>query len=55
MPEFRLDVDLSFSYTDESGSVTKGSAVSTGTDVKVALDSLVPLGSGRVPSLDEVR
>jgi hypothetical protein len=55
MPEFRLDVDLSFSYTDESGSVTKGSAVSSGTDVKVALDSLVPLGSGRVPSLDEVR
>jgi hypothetical protein len=55
MPEFRLDVDLSFSYTDESGSVTKGSAVSSGTAVKVALDSLAPLGSGRVPSLDEVK
>ncbi|WP_461174033.1 FHA domain-containing protein [Arthrobacter sp. Z1-9] len=55
MPEFRLDVDLSFSYMDESGAVTKGSAVSSGTDVKVALDSLAPLGSGRMPSLDEVK
>ncbi|PNI07110.1 hypothetical protein CXX84_18045 [Arthrobacter sp. AFG7.2] len=55
MAKFHLDVNLHFSYTDESGKVTKGSAVSSGTDVAVVMESLAPLGGGRMPSLDEVR
>lgn len=55
MPKYRLDVDLDFSYTDGSGSVTRGSARSSGTDVTVAMDSLAPLGGGGIPSLEENR
>ncbi|MBD1538450.1 FHA domain-containing protein [Pseudarthrobacter sp. NKDBFgelt] len=55
MADYRLDVDLDFSYTDESGSVTRGSARSSGTDVTVSMDSLAPLGGGGIPSLDEIR
>ena len=55
MADYRLDVDLDFSYTDESGSVTRGSARSAGTDVTVSMDSLSPLGGGGIPSLDEIR
>ena len=55
MAEYRLDVDLDFSYTDGAGSVTRGSARSSGTDVTVSMDSLAPLGGGGIPSLEEIR
>ncbi|MFP5311416.1 MAG: FHA domain-containing protein [Actinomycetes bacterium] len=55
MPEYRLDVDLDFSYTDEFGAVTTGSAKAAGTEVTVQLDGLAPLAGGGLPALEQVR
>ncbi|CAM3095211.1 hypothetical protein PSET11_01235 [Arthrobacter ulcerisalmonis] len=55
MAQYRLDVDLDFTYTDESGSVTTGTARGAGTEVTVSLDSLAPMGGGGMPSLEDVR
>ena len=40
MPENRLDIDLDFTFTDESGEVTTGRARAAGTEVTVSLDGL---------------
>ncbi|KIC67534.1 FHA domain-containing protein [Pseudarthrobacter phenanthrenivorans] len=51
----RLDVDLDFSYTDESGAVTTGKARAAGTEVTVSLEGLAPLTGGGLPSLEEIK
>ena len=55
MAEYRLDVDLDFSFSDESGAVTRGTATAAGTEVTVSLADLAPLAGGGLPSLDEVK
>lgn len=55
MAQYRLDVDLDFTYTDESGSVTTGTARAAGTEVTLSLDGLAPMGRGGMPSLEDVR
>ncbi|UKA72023.1 FHA domain-containing protein [Arthrobacter sp. FW306-06-A] len=55
MAENRLDVDLDFSYTDESGVVTSGRARAAGTEVTVSLEELAPLTGSGLPSMDEVK
>ncbi|KQR03717.1 hypothetical protein ASF72_05175 [Arthrobacter sp. Leaf141] len=55
MAEYRLDIDVDFSYTDGAGTVTNGTARAAGTEVTVSLDSLAPVGGGGLPSLDDVR
>ncbi|HKU03107.1 MAG TPA: FHA domain-containing protein [Arthrobacter sp.] len=55
MTENRLDIDLDFSYTDESGAVTNGRATAAGTEVTVALDHLAPLAGAGLPPLEEIR
>ncbi|MDQ0146880.1 MULTISPECIES: FHA domain-containing protein [Pseudarthrobacter] len=55
MTENRLDIDLDFSYTDESGAVTNGRATAAGTEVTVSLDRLAPLAGAGLPPLEEIR
>lgn len=55
MAQYRLDVDLDFTYTDESGSVTTGTVRAAGTEVTLSLDGLAPMGRGGMPSLEDVR
>jgi hypothetical protein len=55
MPEYRLDLDLAFSYTDGAGAVTTGSAKASGTEVTVSLAGLAPLTGGGLPSLEEIK
>ncbi|MEO5315693.1 FHA domain-containing protein [Pseudarthrobacter sp. CC12] len=55
MTENRLDIDLDFSYTDESGAVTNGRATAGGTEVTVSLDRLAPLAGAGLPPLEEIR
>ena len=55
MTENRLDIDLDFSYTDESGAVTNGRATAAGTEVTVSLDHLAPLAGAGLPPLEEIR
>ncbi|QDG87341.1 FHA domain-containing protein [Pseudarthrobacter sp. NIBRBAC000502770] len=55
MTESRLDIDLDFSYTDESGAVTNGRATAAGTEVTVSLDRLAPLAGAGLPPLEEIR
>ncbi len=55
MVRYRLDMDLDFSYTDESGTVLRGSARAAGSSVAVSLDAIDPFLSGRAPSLDQIR
>lgn len=55
MPENRLDIDLDFTFTDESGEVTTGRAQAAGTEVTVSLDGLAPLAGGGMPSVEAIR
>ncbi|MGZ4660768.1 MAG: FHA domain-containing protein [Arthrobacter sp.] len=55
MTENRLDIDLDFSYTDESGAVTNGRATAAGTEATVSLDRLAPLAGAGLPPLEEIR
>lgn len=55
MPENRLDIDLDFSITDESGAVTTGRAEAAGTEVTVSLDGVGPLSGGGLPSLEAIK
>lgn len=55
MNGFRLDMDLDFSFTDESGTVTRGTARASGSEVRIAVDGLESFGSSGMPSLDDVR
>ena len=55
MTENRLDIDLGFSYTDESGAVSNGRATAAGTEVTVSLDRLAPLAGAGLPPLEEIR
>ncbi|PTT61122.1 FHA domain-containing protein [Arthrobacter sp. HMWF013] len=55
MPGYRLDLDLDFSYTDESGTVTRGSARAAGTAVTITVDGLDAVLGGSMPSLEEIR
>ena len=55
MNGFRLDMDLDFSYTDESGTVTRGTAQAGGSEVRIAVDGLQSFVSGGMPSLDDIR
>ncbi|MDQ0729364.1 FHA domain-containing protein [Arthrobacter sp. B1I2] len=55
MPEYRLDVELDFAYTDESGAVTTGSARAAGAEVTVSLEGLAPLTGGGLPSLEDIK
>ncbi|MET3720872.1 FHA domain-containing protein [Arthrobacter sp. UYCo732] len=48
-------MDLDFSYTDESGAVTRGSARAAGTAVTITLDGLDGFSAGSMPSLKEIR
>jgi hypothetical protein len=52
---YRLDLDLDFSYTDESGTVTRGSARAAGTAVTITVDGLDAVRGGSMPSLEEIR
>ena len=52
MTENRLDIDLDFSYTDESGAVTNGRATAAGTEVTVSVDRLAPLAGAGLPPLE---
>ena len=55
MSGYRLDLDLDFSYTDESGAVTRGSARAAGTAVTITVDGLDAVHGGSMPSLEEIR
>ncbi|WP_308291953.1 FHA domain-containing protein [Pseudarthrobacter cellobiosi] len=55
MSGYLLDMNLDFSYQDESGSVTRGSAKAAGTAVSITVDGLDAFRTGAVPSLDEIR
>ncbi|MFF2347939.1 FHA domain-containing protein [Pseudarthrobacter sp. NPDC058119] len=55
MTENRLDIDLEFSYTDESGAVANGRATAAGTEVTVSLDHLAPLAGAGLPPLEGIR
>ena len=55
MVRYRLDMDLDFSYTDESGTVLRGSARAAGSSDAAPLDAVDPVLSGREPSLDHIR
>jgi hypothetical protein len=52
---YRLDLDLDFSYTDESGTVTRGTARAAGTAVTITVDGLAAVSGGAMPSLEEIR
>lgn len=46
---------LDFSYTDESGAVTRGSAKAAGTELTITVDGLDGFRGGAMPSLEEIR
>lgn len=55
MNGFRLDMDLDFSFTDESGAVTRGTAAAAGSEIRVAVDGLEPFTSSGMPALEDIR
>jgi hypothetical protein len=55
MSGYWLDMNLDFSYTDESGTVTSGSARAAGTAVTITVDALDAFRGGAMPSLEEIR
>lgn len=55
MAGYVVDMDLEFSYTDETGAVTRGSAQAAGSAVSVTVDGLEGFNSGPMPSLEEIR
>ncbi|WP_244266517.1 FHA domain-containing protein [Pseudarthrobacter chlorophenolicus] len=50
-----MDIDLDFTFTDESGAVTTGRAQAAGTEVTVSLDGLAPLAGGGMPSVEAIK